>query len=878
MNIADLGAHSPAAGRRPSSSQVSWDSDQARLQCAIELSSDYYWETDEHHRFSILHHRLGHISEHAPEQFLGKTPWELGGELVTGTWDDHRAVRRARRAFADVIIRISRGHQEQYLSVSGQPIFDGARRFRGYRGICRDVTTLVRTERLLQLEREINRILLDADTPEAALVAAMRAVCETQRWDSGQYWRLDEAEGVLRIHAGWSVDDEGLAAVLRESLTLACGPGDGLVGEVLRTGRPLWVADLRSDPRVLRKTFSIKTGWTSALLAPVTWEGRVIGVLDFNARSIPEPDAQLLQVVHAVGLQIGNFFARTIAVDRQRESETHYSSMVELAAIGISHVDLNGRFVHVNRRLCEMLGYTREELLELSIREISHPEDRFTTDEERARLDAGEIDSFKAEKRYLRRDGSTIWVRLTVAAKRRADGRTLHHISIVEDISDQRAAEARIQYLATHDEMTGLVNRTLFGEFLERAIARCHRPGRRFAVMFLDLDRFKVINDSLGHESGDALLKVIAARLRASLRTSDVVARFGGDEFVLLVEDVNDRAAVEVVTRNLLAAVLQPVQIAGQEWRITASIGIALCPDDSQEAETLLKHADLAMYHAKEQGKNGFQYFSPTMGAQSTERVLIETSLKGALERDELSVHYQAKVNMQTGEIRGAEALLRWTHPDLGLVSPTQFIPIAEECGLIIPIGRWAMMTACTQAAEWRRLGLPLCVAVNLSPRQFADPQLVSHVREALDQTGLPPSLLELEITEGVMMRDRDSAIEKMTLIRQLGVRLAIDDFGTGYSSLAQLKRFPIDTLKIDRSFIRGIPKSAADLAIAEAILTLALSLGVTVVAEGVETAEQQTFLSGHTCNEMQGYYFNRPLPSEQFTQLLRTHVPQPRQ
>jgi diguanylate cyclase (GGDEF)-like protein/PAS domain S-box-containing protein len=552
--------------------------------------------------------------------------------------------------------------------------------------------------------------------------------------------------------------------------------------------------------------------------------------------------------------------------------------MVELAAIGISHVDLNGRFVYVNRRMCEMLGYTREELLELCIKEVSHPDDRVTTDKDRASLDAGEIDSFKAEKRYLRRDGTPIWVRLTVAAKRRSDGRTLHHISIVEDISEQRAAEARIQYLATHDEMTGLVNRTLFGEFLERAIARCHRPGRRFAVMFVDLDRFKVINDSLGHESGDALLKVIAARLRASLRTSDVVARFGGDEFVLLVEDVNDHTAVDVVTRNLLAAVLQPVQIAGQECRITASIGIALCPDDAQDAEALLKHADLAMYHAKEQGKNGFQYFSPTMEAQSTEQLLIETGLKGALQRHELSVHYQAKVNMQTGEIRGAEALLRWTHPELGIVSPTRFIPVAEECGLIIPIGRWALTTACAQAAEWHRLGLSLCVAVNLSPRQFMDPELVSHVREALDHTGLPPTLLELEITESVMMRDRDAAVVTMTMIRDLGARVAIDDFGTGYSSLSHLKGFPFDTVKIDRSLIRGIPHSAADLAIAEAILTLATSMGVTVVAEGVETAEQQTFLSDRTCNEMQGFYFNRPLPSELFTQLLRTHTPHPRQ
>ena len=739
-----------------------------------------------------------------------------------------------------------------------------------------DQARLMSTIELL-LERQINRILLDADTAEAALVAAMRIVCDTQRWDSGQYWRLDEADGVLRIHAGWGVDDERIRAVLREALTLACGPGEGLAGEVLRTGKPLWVADLRRDPRVLTKHLPIETGWTSAVLAPVLWQGRVVGVLDFSARCIPEPDEQLLEVLDAVGLQIGNFLARTIAVDRLRESEAHYSSLVELAAIGISHVDLDGRFVYVNRRLCEMLGYTREELLELSIPEVSHPEDRPVTDRDRARLEAGEIDSFKAEKRYLKRDGSPIWVRLTVAAKRTAEGRTLHHISIVEDISDRRAAEARIQYLATHDEMTGLVNRTMFGEFLARAIARCHRPGRGFAVMFVDLDRFKVINDSLGHETGDELLRVIALRLRTTLRTSDVVARFGGDEFVLLVEDVKDRDAAAVVARNLLAAVIEPVEIDAHECRVTASIGIVLCPDDAEDAETLLKHADLAMYHAKEEGKNGFQYYSPTIGAVSTERVRIETALGAALERRELSMHYQAKVDMQSGEIRGAEALLRWTHPELGTVSPTRFIPVAEECGLIVPIGRWVLTTACAQAVEWVRQGLPLCVAVNLSPRQFMDTQLVAHVRDALDQTGLPPSLLELEITESVMMHDHDLALAKMTAIRDLGVRLAIDDFGTGYSSLAQLKRLPVDTLKIDRSFIRGIAHSSADQAITDAILTLATSLGVTVVAEGVETAEQQTFLSGRTCTEMQGFYFHRPLPPELFTSMLRTHVPQPR-
>jgi diguanylate cyclase (GGDEF)-like protein/PAS domain S-box-containing protein len=871
----DLGPD--AAGTRLSPLQPFWNSDRARLKCAIELSSDYYWETDEHDRFSVLQHRFADRPENAPSRFLGKTPWELGGEVLSGTWDDHQAVRRARQAFADTIIRLRRPHHEEYLSVSGQPVFDDIGGFRGYRGICRDVTTVVRTERLLLLERDINRLVLDANTPEAALVEAMRAICESQGWDSGQYWRLDETEGVLRIHAGWSVDDEGLGAALRDALTLACGPGDGLVGEVLQTGQPLWVPDLRDDPRVMMQDFRVQTGWIGALLIPVQWQGQVIGVLDFNARCIPEPDTGLLQVLRAVGIQIGNCFARSIVVDRLRESETHYSSMVELAAIGISHVDLNGRFVYVNRRLCDMLGYSRDELSELSIREISHPDDRSVTDKDRSRLDAGEIDTFKAEKRYLKRDGTPIWVRLTVAAKRTSDGRTLHHISIVEDISERRAAEARIQYLATHDEMTGLVNRTMFGEFLARAIARCHRPGRQFALMFIDLDRFKVINDSLGHECGDALLKAVAGRLRTTVRSSDVVARFGGDEFVLLIEDCKDRQAAAVVARNLLTAVLQPIEIAGQECRVTASIGIVLCPDDSRDANALLKLADLAMYQAKEEGKNGFQYYSASMGALSTERVQIETRLTGALERHELFINYQAKVDMRSGEIRGAEALLRWTHPELGIVSPARFIPIAEECGLIVPIGRWAMTTACRQAVEWYRQGLRLCLAVNVSPRQFMDPHLVDHVRSVLDETGLPPSLLELEITESIMMHDHDAAVEKMTAMRDLGVRLAIDDFGTGYSSLSQLRRLPIDTLKIDQSFIRGIPRSPQDLAIAEAILTLGRSMGVTVVAEGVETADQQSFLSHHACDEMQGFHFHRPSTPEAFADLFRAHVPQPR-
>jgi len=560
--------------------------------------------------------------------------------------------------------------------------------------------------------------------------------------------------------------------------------------------------------------------------------------------------------------------------DRLRESEELYSSMVELAAIGISHVDVDGRFIHVNRRLCDMLGYTREELLERSVVDISHPDDRSETDKGRLRLQAGEIDSFKVEKRYLRKDGSPIWVHLTIAAQRSSDGRRLNDISIVEDITERREAQSRVQYLATHDEMTGLANRTLFTELLTNTIASAKRYRRHFAVLFIDLDRFKIINDSLGHEGGDQLLKEMAVRFRGNVRESDVLARFGGDEFVLLVNEVPDRATAALIARNLLLLTLKPVRIAGQQCRVTASIGIAMYPEDAADTNALMKHADMAMYRAKEEGKNGFQFYTASLGALSEKRLQFEAGLRDAVARDEMSLHYQAKVDIGSGEIRGVEALLRWTSPEFGDVAPAQFIPIAEESGSIVPLGLWALRTACAQAVTWLQQGLPtLSMAVNLSPRQFLDPNLVDSIRRVLEETGLPPTMLELEITESVMLHDIETAVKKLTAIRALGVKLAVDDFGTGYSSLSQLKRFPIDSLKIDRSFIKGIPTDKDDMAITEAILALGRTLGVTIVAEGVETIEQQNFLRRHACHEMQGFYFSRPIPPDQFAEFYRTHT-----
>jgi diguanylate cyclase (GGDEF)-like protein/PAS domain S-box-containing protein len=517
-----------------------------------------------------------------------------------------------------------------------------------------------------------------------------------------------------------------------------------------------------------------------------------------------------------------------------------------------------------------MIGYSRDELLSLTIRDVSHPDDVAVSDEARANLHAGKLQTMKLEKRYLRKDGSTIWVRITSAVRSSSAGDILYDIAAVEDISDRKKAEARVQYLATHDEMTDLPNRMLFNELAAKAIQRASRRGKRCAVLFIDLDRFKIVNDSLGHYAGDVLLREMATRMLGCIRTSDALARLGGDEFVVLLDDLFERDAAADIARKILSAALQPVEIAGQECRVTASIGIASYPEDAHDVATLMKHADMAMYSAKEEGKNNFQFYSAHTSPMAVDHLLLESQLNHALSREEFTVQYQPRVGMNDGRIRGAEALIRWWNHELGTVSPAQFIPLAEDTGLIVPIGRWILQAACRQGIEWQSQGLkPVEMSVNLSPRQFRDDALLADISAALDETGLAPELLELEITESMIIHDVERAVERAIAIKRLGVRLAIDDFGTGYSSLTQLKRFPIDTLKVDRSFVRDVASNASDRAIAEAIISLGKKLRVTVVAEGVETAEQVAFLQGQGCDEMQGFYFSKPCHPDGFAELL---------
>jgi diguanylate cyclase (GGDEF)-like protein/PAS domain S-box-containing protein len=598
----------------------------------------------------------------------------------------------------------------------------------------------------------------------------------------------------------------------------------------------------------------------------VSLDGHADGVryFEFNVRRTRQGGSHLLLLI---GQDVT--FRRKARL-RLQESEEFFRLTFNQAAVGIALLNCDGRFLRVNRTLTQVLGYSEAELLQRSFQQVTCPEDLAEDLELIARVANGEIRDYQREKRYVRKDGVIVWGNVSVSAMRDAGG-GLRLIAVVKDVTRRKQAEEALLRMANHDALTGLPNRVLLQDRLAQAIVHAQRAQRQVGVMFIDLDRFKHVNDSLGHDAGDQMIVEIARRLAGSLRESDTVARQGGDEFVVVLADLGCPEDAALVAQKVLDALFRPLLLGGQELFPTASIGLAMYPRDGQDSPTLLKCADSAMYRAKGQGGNAFRFYAADMGAHALEHLRLEGALQRALQRSEFVLHYQPMVDIATGAVTAAEALLRWRPRGGALVMPGEFIPLAEETGLIVPIGEWVLATALAQQVAWRAAGLaPIRISVNLSARQFHGQDVAQQVARLLAATGADPQFLTLEITESVLMENPAAATETMRRLAAMGVRLAIDDFGTGYSSLANLKRFPIQSLKIDRSFVRELTTDADDAAIVNAVIALAHSMKLDVVAEGVETDEQLGFLRAHGCDQMQGFCFSRPVEASALEALLR--------
>jgi diguanylate cyclase (GGDEF)-like protein/PAS domain S-box-containing protein len=561
--------------------------------------------------------------------------------------------------------------------------------------------------------------------------------------------------------------------------------------------------------------------------------------------------------------------ARVESEQALREAERRYRSLFDNAIEGIFRTTPDGRYLDANPALARIYGFATPHELVASLRDIKsqlYVESGRREEFMRIVKARGEISGF--ESRVYRKNGDTIWISENARAVFDDHGGVSHYEGTVEDITERRSNQARIEQQANYDSLTGLANRSLLNDRLQQAIYTAASYGARLAVVFVDLDRFKYVNDTLGHDVGDRLLQVMAERLKAAVAETDTVARLGGDEFVLLLHGHAGQDTVATVLERLLPTIATPLRYGQSDLEVTCSIGVALYPDDGSDSATLLKHADSAMYRAKEQGRNNFQFFTEELNRAIKERFDLESQLRRALERGQFELHYQPRVDLTTQRIIGAEALIRWHLPGRGMVSPATFIPVAEEIGLIGPISEWVLEAACAQNKRWLDLGWPCVVSVNISPQQFRGDSLVPMIARVLYETRMDPGSLEIEITESTVMHAGERMVEMLHAIKQLGVQIAVDDFGTGYSSLSYLKRFPVDRLKIDRSFVQHID-DGDDAVIVRAIIALGHNLGLKVLAEGVETEEQLEFLRANDCDELQGFLVSKPVTAWQMTKLL---------
>jgi diguanylate cyclase (GGDEF)-like protein/PAS domain S-box-containing protein len=800
---------------------------EARFRALVESSSDWVWEVDAQAAYTYVSPKVHELLGYTPEEVIGKTPFDLmppdEAERVRALFNDFAAAGRPACGIENT--NCHKDGRLVVLETSAVPIFGAAGALTGYRGMDRDIT-------------ERKRI-------EVALRQSQENLAESQRIARLGSWEWDIVRGELR----WS--DE-LYRIF------------GLPPEGFSATYAAFFQVVHPDDRA-RVEQAVDAALTGA--KPYDIEHRIVR---------PDGSERMLRERGEVKFGAGGRPARMLGtaqdITEQKRAELRLrqaARVFENTSEGIMITGPDHRIVAVNRAFTRITGYREEEVTGLTseILRSGRHDAGYYRQIASAIHDSGH---WQGEIWNRRKDGTDFPGWLNVSVVRDEAGAIMNYIGVFSDITLIKEARDELEYAVHHDALTRLPNPLLFRDRLEQALAMARRTGTGVALLSVDLDRFKLINDTLGREAGDLLLQAVAQRLTGCVREEDTVARLGGDEFVVIQKGIGQPDDAALLAARMLAEIRRPLFLAGHEIMTSPSIGISLYPQDGDDAAALLKHADAAMYRAKETGRNCYWYYSNEMTSAGLERLELENDLRQALQRAELRVHYQPQVELASGRIVGAEALVRWQHPTRGMVSPAVFIPVAEDNGMIGPIGEWVLDTACADAMAWQQAGLPpLRVAVNVSGRQICNDHVVDKVAAALAHSGLAPQFLEIEVTESMVMQDASRAISTLSALQDMGVTLAIDDFGTGYSSLSYLKRFPVNTLKIDKSFIDGLEGAADEAAITVAIIAMAHSLGHTVVAEGVETEAQVAFLRSHGCDQVQGYYFSRPVPVEQFVEIL---------
>ena len=718
-----------------------------------------------------------------------------------------------------------------------------------------------RLRRILETQRDV--VAADLD-----LRSVMNLICErTQELtgaDSGSILMLDGDDLVHRAATGFMSDYVGERVTLEGTFS----------GSVYRNNR----SAICADTKAIGNSLAHRRGIRSLIAVPLRHRGEAVGLLNVLSRTPNSFTAEDLNTLELLAVVLASVMSHA----SEFEALARFRTIFQASSVGIVRVDREGHVVEANPAMERMLGYTACELATISFREYTHPDDIERNLYLFNEMMDGRIDSFQLEKRYFRRDGEMIWTQITAAVERDQDGEPRFAISMIENITERKAAEDALrrqselnEHQALHDGLTGLPNRTLFYDRIRQAILTAGREGGRVAVMMMDVDRFKEINDTLGHHVGDALLEELARRLQNVLRTSDTVARLGGDEFGLLLPQHCEPADVRIVLERICEGVEEPIMLEGMPLMIEASIGVAFWPENGQDVETLLQHADSAMYKAKEEHVT-HAFYDEAQDSYDPTRLRLVGELHRALEQKELVLYYQPKVRLADGEVDSLEALSRWNHPRLGLVPPDDFIPLAEQTGLIKPLTLHVIAAALEQSRSWRLDGLNLPIAVNLSARTLRDLDFPTHVERLLVSSGLDGSVLQFEITESAMIADPARSKTVLDKLAALGIRLSIDDFGTGYSSLAYLKRLPVNEIKIDRSFVMHMDVDENDATIVRSTIELARNLGLEIVAEGVESERIWQQLRALECTIAQGYHLTRPVPARELREWIRHYEAAP--